>query len=36
MHTPEDNVAHLNIDYWLEQIKASIAFAVHLLVPLTG
>ncbi len=33
-HTPQDNIAHMNIDYWLEQIKATTAIAAHLAVPI--
>lgn len=33
MHSPQDNVAHLNVDYWLEQIKATVAVAARLAGP---
>jgi hypothetical protein len=32
-HTPEDTVAHMNLDYWEEQIKATLVTAAHLAVP---
>ena len=32
-HTPQDNIAHMNLDYWEEQIKASVATVAHLAVP---
>jgi hypothetical protein len=32
-HTPLDSIAHMNLDYWLEQIKATIAIASYLAVP---
>jgi hypothetical protein len=34
MHTPQDTVAVLNLDYLLEQMKATTAIAAHLAVPL--
>ena len=33
MHTPQDEIAQLNLDYWLEQVKATVAIAAHLAVP---
>jgi hypothetical protein len=33
-HTSEDNIAHMNLDYWLEQVKATTAIAAHLAIPL--
>jgi len=35
VHSPEDNIAHMNLDYWEEQIKATIAITAHLAVPVT-
>jgi hypothetical protein len=35
VHSPQDNIAHMNLDYWEEQIKATIASAAHLAVPVT-
>lgn len=35
MHTAEDTIAHMNLDYWEEQIKATVAIAAHLAVPFT-
>ena len=32
-HTPQDEIAHMNLDYWLEQMKATTAIAAHLAVP---
>ena len=32
-HQPGDSVAHMNLDYWLEQMKATAAIAAHLAVP---
>jgi hypothetical protein len=32
-HSTNDTIAHMNLDYWLEQIKATIAIAAHLAVP---
>jgi hypothetical protein len=34
MHFQEDTIAHMNLDYWYEQIKASTAIAASLLIPL--
>lgn len=34
MHTPQDEIAHMNLDYWLEQIRATVAIAAHLAVPI--
>jgi hypothetical protein len=34
MHTPQDSIAHMNLDYWLEQMKATVAIAAHLAVPI--
>jgi hypothetical protein len=33
MHKPEDRVDEINTDYWLEQMKATAAFAANLAVP---
>lgn len=33
MHTSQDTSAHLNLDYWLEQVKATVAVVAHLAVP---
>jgi hypothetical protein len=30
-HHPEDTLAHMNIDYWLEQVKATAVTAAWLL-----
>lgn len=30
MHKDEDTIAHLNLDYWHEQLKATVAFAGRL------
>jgi len=30
MHSPQDDIANMNLDYWLEQIKATIAIAAQL------
>ncbi len=32
-HLPEDTIAHLNIDYWVEQMKATVAIAIQLAGP---
>jgi len=34
-HTAQDSIAHMNLDYWLEQIKASVVFAASMAGPLT-
>ena len=34
MHTPEDRIAHINLNYWLNQMKATIAIASQLAIPL--
>jgi hypothetical protein len=34
-HAPSDSIAQMNLDYWLEQIKATTAIAAHLAIPLT-
>lgn len=36
VHSPQDNIAHMNLDYWVEQIKATIAATAHLAVPITS
>jgi hypothetical protein len=33
-HTSQDSIAHMNLDYWLEQMKATTAIAAHLAVPI--
>lgn len=33
-NTTGDSIAHMNLGYWEEQIKASVIFAAHLLTPL--
>jgi hypothetical protein len=33
-HTTQDNIAHMNLGYWLEQMKATTAIAAHLAVPM--
>ena len=35
MHSENDTIAHINLDYWLEQMKATTAIAAHLAVPIT-
>lgn len=30
-HGSQDTLAHMNIDYWLEQVKASVVSAARLL-----
>ena len=30
-HRPQDTLAHLNIDYWIEQMKVTAATAARLL-----
>jgi hypothetical protein len=35
-HSPQDTITHMNLDYWEEQIKATIATAAHLAVPVTA
>ncbi len=35
-HTPQDSIAHMNLDYWLEQVKATVAIAAHLAIPVTA
>ena len=35
-NTTGGNIAHMDLDYWIEQIKASIIFAAHLLTPLNS
>ncbi len=34
MHTSNDSIAQLNLDYLLEQMNATIAIAAHLAVPI--
>lgn len=34
MHTPQDEIARMNLDYWLEQVKATVAIAAHLAGPI--
>lgn len=34
-HSPQDNIAHMNLDYWVEQIKVTIAATAYLAVPST-
>jgi hypothetical protein len=34
-HGPGDNIAHMNLDYWLEQMRATVAIAAHLAIPIT-
>ena len=33
-HTSQDSIAHMNLDYWLEQVKATTAIAGQLAVPI--
>jgi hypothetical protein len=33
-HEPGDTIAHMNLDYWEEQIRATLVTAAHLAVPL--
>ena len=35
-HTSQDDMAHMDLDYWLEQVKATVATVAHLAVPVTG
>jgi hypothetical protein len=35
-HSPQDTYAHMNSGYWVEQIKATIAIAARLAVPVPG
>jgi hypothetical protein len=35
VHTSQDSIAYMNLDYWLEQVKATTAIAAHLAVPVT-
>lgn len=35
MHSPNDTLAHLNLPYWTEQTKATLATAAHLAVPVS-
>ncbi len=32
-HTAQDTIDHMNLDYWFEQIKATVAIAAQLVVP---
>lgn len=32
-HTSQDSIAHMSLDYWLEQVKATTAIAARLAVP---
>lgn len=32
-HRPQDTIAHLNLNYWYEQIKAAIVIAAKLAGP---
>jgi hypothetical protein len=32
-HTGDDRISHLNLDYWVEQIKATTAIAAQLALP---
>lgn len=34
MHTPEDSIEQVNLDYLLEQVKATTATAAHLADPI--
>jgi len=33
MHTPKDKISNMNLDYWMEQIKATTVTAAHLAIP---
>jgi hypothetical protein len=33
-HSPQDTISNMNITYWLEQIKATIAIATQLVGPI--
>lgn len=35
-HSAQDTVARLNLDYWMEQVKATTAIAAELAVPVAG
>lgn len=35
-HSPQDNIAHMNLAYWEEQMKATIAATAFLAVPVTN
>jgi len=35
-HTTQDTIAHMNLDYWFEQIKATVAIAAQLVVPIAA
>jgi len=34
-HTAQDTIAHMNLDYWEEQMKTTVAVAAHLAVPVS-
>jgi hypothetical protein len=36
MHSPQDNIANMNLEYWLEQIKTTIAMAAQLAEPVSA
>jgi hypothetical protein len=33
-HKEQDIIANMNLDYWLEQMKATVAIAARLAVPI--
>jgi hypothetical protein len=33
-HKAQDTIDHMNLDYWFEQIKATVAIAAQLVVPI--
>jgi len=35
-HKPEDTIAAMNLNYWEEQIKATLVTAAHLAVPVAA
>lgn len=35
-HTSGDNIEHMNLDYWMEQMKATTAIAAHLAIPVNN
>jgi hypothetical protein len=35
-HSPQDTIAHMDLDYWTEQMKATVAIVAHLAISATA
>ncbi len=35
-HSTQDTVAHMDLDYWTEQMEATAAIVAHLAIPVTS